>query len=267
MAATSPIMTVMLRAVEKAARSLLRDFNEVEKLQISEKRPGNFVTHADLRSEKILKEELEKARPGYSFLCEESGEETGTDGEYRWIIDPLDGTHNFMGGIPQWNITVALEKDGELVAAIVYDPIRDELFRAEKGGGAFMNNQRLRVSGCKNLKEAAIGMGSPSFNNPKAQELWLNQLKIILPQAHNIRRFGCCALDLAYVAAGRFEFFWEQNIKPWDMAAGILLVREAGGIASDLSMGKNMLAKGEIMAGNQHIHPQMAKLLTQAAKL
>ena len=208
--ALSPTMNVMLRAVEKAARSLTRDFGEVEQLQVSLKGPGDFVSAADMRAEKILHEELLKARPGFGFLMEERGEVAGTDGEYRWIIDPLDGTTNFLHGLPHWAISVALEFRGEIVAGVVYDPIKDEMFRAEKGGGAFMRNKRLRVSGRKDLNLSVIASGDPAIQNPNKAR-YLRQTELLMKSVAGIRRYGAASLDLTYVASGRYEGYWEEE--------------------------------------------------------
>lgn len=258
--ALSPNMNVMLRAVEKAARSLVRDFGEVEQLQVSRKGPGDFVSAADHRSEETLFEELSKARPDYGFLMEERGSVGKKDSEYRWIVDPLDGTTNFLHGIPHWNITVALEQKGEIIAGIVYDPIRNEMFRAEKGGGAFMKNKRLRVSGRNQMSDCVFLTGEPR-RVPDEQSLFAAEYAIVQAAGPSLRRFGSAALDLSYVAAGRVEGFWERHLKPWDVAAGWLIVREAGGIAVDIDGLGNPVQTGHIVAGNAAMCDELKKLL------
>lgn len=262
--ALSPTMNVMLRAVEKAARSLTRDFGEVEQLQVSMKGPGDFVSAADMRAEKILHEELLKARPGFGFLMEEQGEIAGTDGEYRWIIDPLDGTTNFLHGLPHWAISVALEFRGEIVAGVVYDPIKDEMFRAEKGGGAFMMNKRLRVSGRRDLSSSLIatGMIAPMRATHKNHS---RQVNAVAARTGDVRRFGSAALDLAYVAAGRYEGYWESNLKPWDIAAGCLIVKEAGGFVSSIQGSDNPVYNGNIVAANHSLFDELKKTLVAAS--
>lgn len=263
--ALSPTMNVMLRAVEKAARSLTRDFGEVEQLQVSLKGPGDFVSAADMRAEKILHEELLKARPGFGFLMEEQGEIAGTDGEYRWIIDPLDGTTNFLHGLPHWAISVALEFRGEIVAGVVYDPIKDEMFRAEKGGGAFMRNKRLRVSGRKDLNLSVIASGDPAIQNPNKAR-YLRQTELLMKSVAGIRRYGAASLDLTYVAAGRYEGYWEEGLKPWDVAAGMLIVREAGGIVGTVSGKGDPVHDGDIIAANPLLMDNLRKILSSASK-
>ena len=256
----SALLNVMTRAVDKAARALKRDFGEVEQLQVSTKGPSDFVSNADLKSERILREELSKARPGYSFLAEESGATDGSDAEHRWIIDPLDGTTNFLHGLPHFAISVGLERSGELIAGVVYDPIKDEMFLAEKGGGAFLNDRRLRVSARKNLGESLLATGIP-FRGHGGTEDFKRQLDFAMNETAGVRRLGAAALDLAYVAAGRYEGFWEEGLSPWDVAAGILLVREAGGYVSDLKGGQTMLHGGTILASNGLLHAPLQAAL------
>ena len=256
----SALLNVMTRAVDKAARALKRDFGEVEQLQVSTKGPSDFVSNADLKAERILREELAKARPGYAFLAEESGATAGSDSEHRWIIDPLDGTTNFLHGLPHFAISVALERAGELVAGVVYDPIKDEMFLAEKGGGAFLNDRRLRVSARKNLGESLLATGIP-FRGHGGTEDFKRQLDFAMNETAGVRRLGAAALDLAYVAAGRYEGFWEEGLSPWDVAAGILLVREAGGYVSDLKGGQTMLHGGTILASNGLLHAPLQAAL------
>ena len=235
--ARSAILNVMVGAATKAARGLKRDFGEVENLQVSRKGPADFVSAADRRAEEIIRAELEKARPGYGFLMEESGETRGGDPQHRWIVDPLDGTTNFLHGIPLFAISIALERQGKLSAGLVYNPISDELFTAERGGGAFLNDRRLRVAARSHLADAVIATGMP-FMGRGDQAVYLKELAALMPDVAGIRRFGAAALDLAWVAAGRFDGFWERGLSPWDVAAGLLILREAGGFATDLDGGE-----------------------------
>ena len=257
---TSANITVMMRAAEKAARGLVRDFSEVEKLQVSVKGPGEFVSVADTRAERTIREELARARPGYGFLMEESGEQPGTNASFRWIVDPLDGTTNFVHGIPHFCISIALERDGEIIAGVVHDPAKDERFWAEKGEGAFLNDQRLRVSARRRLNDAVIATGIP-FRGRGDHKTYLPQLEAVMGNTAGVRRLGSAALDLAYVAAGRFDGYWEQWLAAWDMAAGMLMVREAGGFLSDMEGRSEVLKTGSILAANQHLHGPLAKLL------
>lgn len=253
-------MTVMQNAAQRAAKRLLRDFAEVEQLQVSVKGPGDFVSQADLRAEAMLREDLNKARPGYAFLMEESGSEGSENWAWRWVIDPLDGTTNFLHGMPHWAISIGLERrlpDGssEIAAGLVYAPTSDEMFWAEKGGGAFLNERRLRVSARRNLNEAVFATGIPFAAVTPANRLaFARTLGGLMPQVAGIRRFGAAALDLAWVAAGRFDGYWELGIKPWDMNAGLLIVREAGGYATD-PFGADPRENGNVVAANPHMHP------------
>lgn len=259
---SSPLLNVMARAVEKAARRLLRDFGEIENLQVSRKGPGNFVTNADRAAEDILKNELLKARPKFGFLMEESGEIRGEDINNTWIIDPLDGTTNFMHGLPHFAISVALQRQKEIIAAIVYDPTRDELFCAEKGKGAFVNNRRLRVSVRHDPDEALLASGL-AVRDKTAFLTLLSQIQKVGPSVTSVRCLGATSLDMAYVAAGRLDGFWHVRYSPWDVAAGVLLVREAGGIVSDSSGGSEVLEGDSIIAGNEFIQPALCKVLGQ----
>lgn len=263
-ALNSPTLNIMIKAAEKAARSLRRDFGEVEQLQVSRKGPGDFVTAADKRAEKIIFEELQAARPNYSFLMEEGGEVKGSDKDHVWIIDPLDGTHNFMHGIPHWAISIALERKGEIISGLVYDPIKDEMFIAEKGMGAFLNNKRLRVSGRNNFEMCTIAMGYSPMESQK-RERFLKEIGAVIEIAPMIRRFGSAALDMSYVAAGRLDGYWERGIKAWDIAAGMLIVKEAGGFASGIEGNDNPVYAGEIVAANASIHTDLRKLIKSAA--
>jgi len=258
-------MNVMIGAARKAGRSLSRDFGEVEQLQVSVKGPGNFVTAADLRAEEILYRELSKARPGYSFLMEERGEILGDDQSHRWIVDPLDGTTNFLHGVPMFAISIGLEREGQLVAGLVYNPISDELFAAEKGKGAFLNDRRrLRVAARKNLSDALVTTGIPHLGRP-GHPVFQREIKEVTKHVAGVRRTGSAALDLAWIAAGRFDIYWERDIKPWDMAAGIVLVREAGGTISDLSGGSDMLDKGQVLASNSPLYKEFFPLVSNTS--
>jgi myo-inositol-1(or 4)-monophosphatase len=266
MARRSALMNVMIRAVERAARDIKRDFGEVEHLQTSKKGPGDFVSAADLRSERILRQELHKARPGYGFLMEESGVIKGTDPEHRWLIDPLDGTMNFLHGIPHFAISVGLEQSGEMVAGVVYDPIKDEMFWAEKGSGAYLNDRRMRVSSRRKLEDSLLATGITARSGADDAERadFVAQIDAALAATAGVRRFGSAALDLAYVAAGRYDAFWEHHLSPWDIAAGMVLVREAGGYVSEIDGGSGMLASGSTFAANTHLHQAIGKLLRNA---
>ena len=264
MATRSALINVMAKAADKAARSLVRDFGEVEQLQVSRKGPADFVSAADRKAEDVLRAELQRARPDFGFLMEESGETPGRDGQ-RWIVDPLDGTTNFLHGLPHWAISIAAERDGEVIAGVVYDPIRDELFWAEKGAGAFVNHSRLRVSSRRKLEDAVIATGTP-FKGRGDVAAYLAQLEVILPEVAGIRRFGSAALDLAYVAAGRFDGFWETGLSPWDIAAGLLIVGEAGGFATETNGGRDPMGSGSVLAANDQMHVQLLRLMKKAAK-
>ena len=263
--ARSALLTVMLQAARKAGRTLKRDFGEVEHLQVSLKGPANFVTAADRRAEEILHDELTRARPGYGFFGEEGGRRPGADKTHTWIVDPLDGTSNFLHGIPQFAISIALEREGTIVTGLIYNPANDELFTAERGKGAFLNDQRLRVAARRRLVDAVVACGLPHHGRGDLS-LFRKELAAIQDQVAGLRRFGAATLDLAWVAAGRFDAFWERDLSPWDMAAGLLLVREAGGFVTDLDDGDAMLAKGHVLAGNETMHRELLRLLRAAAK-
>ncbi|MGO9483612.1 MAG: inositol monophosphatase family protein [Rhodomicrobium sp.] len=260
----SALMTIMVNAARKAGRSLARDFGEVEHLQVSVKGPANFVSAADHRAENILYEELSKARHGYSFLMEERGLVEGPDKTHTWIVDPLDGTTNFLHSIPLFAISIALEREGELVAGLIYNPASGDIYTAERGKGAFLNdNRRLRVAGRPDLDNAVIVTGIPHRGKP-GHEQHLAELSAIMRDAAGIRRTGSAAMDLAWVAQGRFDGYWERNIQAWDMAAGIVLVREAGGFVSDPDGRQNMLNTGAIVCGNEAIHGALLKRIAAA---
>lgn len=262
MAVRSPTINVMAEAALKASRALVRDFGEVEQLQVSRKGPADFVSAADLKAEKTLRRELSKARPDYGFLLEEGGEIEG-DGRHRWIVDPLDGTLNFLHGLPHFSISIGLERDGDIVAALIHDPIRHETFWAEKGAGAFLNDKRLRVSERRRLDESIIATGIP-FMGRAGHAPYLAQMAALMPLVAGIRRYGSAALDLAYVAAGRYEGFWETGLSIWDIAAGILIVRESGGFVSEMDGRNGMLKSGNVLAANGKLHGELMKILRNA---
>lgn len=253
-------LNLMIKAARKAGRSLVKDFREVENLQVSVKGAGDFVSRADLAAEKIIRDELLGARPTYGWLGEETGATDGADPTRRWIVDPLDGTTNFLHGLPHFAVSIALEHKGEIVAGVVFDPAKDELFWAEKGAGAWMNETRIRVSGRRHMSEALLATGIP-FGAKKTLPAMMRDLARLMPATAGVRRWGVVALDLAYVAAGRFDGFWEREIYPWDMAAGMLLVREAGGFAEALREGRDIFESGTILAGNGELFAQVAKVL------
>jgi myo-inositol-1(or 4)-monophosphatase len=261
----SALLNVMIAAARKASRALKRDFGEVENLQVSLKGPANFVSAADRRAEETLFAELTKARPGYGFLGEEGGIREGADKTHRWIVDPLDGTTNFLHGIPHFAISIGLEREGTVIAGLVYNPINDEMFTAERGKGAFLNEQRIRVAGRSRLAEAVVACGLPHVGRGDI-ELGRKETAAVQEHVAGLRRYGAAALDLAWIAAGRFDAYWERNIKPWDMAGGIILVREAGGFATDCDGGDDMYAKGHILAGNDAMHKEVLRLLKSAGK-
>ena len=257
----SPLMTVMVNAARKAARGIRRDFGEVENLQVSVKGPGDFVTSADKRTEKVLYDELTKARPGYGFLGEEGGTRPGRDPDNRWIIDPIDGTTNFIHGVPLIAISIALERAGDIVAGVVYNPIMDELFTAERGRGALLNEKRrLRVSARRDLKDVLVSCGLPHTAGESTSK-FAGEMAALQGRVAGLRRTGSACLDLAYVAAGRFDAFWERGLHAWDIAAGLLLVREAGGRVNDLDGQSDLLATGNVLATNAAIYEELEKTL------
>lgn len=261
MAIGSANLNVMIKAARAAGRSLVKDFREVENLQASMKGAGDFVSRADLRAQEILEEELRTARPNYGWLAEEAEAEIeGADPTRRWIVDPLDGTTNFLHGMPHWAVSIALEHKGEVVAGVVFDAAKDEMFFAEKGQGAWMNQSRLRVSGRRAMIEAVFATGLPFANNPYLPAA-LSDLGKLLPQCAGVRRWGAAALDLAYVAAGRFDGFWERGLKPWDLAAGIILVREAGGLVEPIREGQSLMTDGHLLAANEPIFTKFAETI------
>ena len=257
---SSANINVMLKACRKAAKTLIRDFGEIEKLQVSVKGPGDFVTASDKKVEKILIEELGKARPNYSILSEEIGE-IKNDDEFKWIIDPIDGTSNFLHGIPHFGISVGLEQNKEIICGIIFDPIKDETFAAEKGNGSYLNNQRMRVSARSKLENCIIFTGGPKLD-AKDRDLSLEEYnkfssKVLTP----IRKMGSASLDMAYVAAGRCDGFWQRNLNYWDIAAGIILVKEAGGFVTDFKGNNEYIENKTILASNSRINEEMVEVL------
>lgn len=261
MARWSANVEVMIRAARAAARHLVRDFGEVEQLQVSIKGPGDFVSIADRRAEQVIRETLQRARPEWGFLLEETGAVAGRSQHNRWIVDPLDGTTNFLHGLPHWAISIGLEQHGEITAGLVYDPVKEELFIAEKGAGAYLNDRRLRVSRRWRLEEALIGCGLPVQDWPARAKGFARQLDAVADRVAGLRRLGACSLDLAYVAAGRQDGFWEFGVKPWDVAAGLLLVREAGGRVGRLEGDADLMAPGTLVAGNPEIYSRLRAVL------
>ena len=255
----------MIGAARKASRSLKRDFGEVENLQVSLKGPANFVTAADRRAEEILRGELLKARPGYCFLGEEDGLQEGTDKSHTWIVDPLDGTTNFLHGIPHFCISIALQREDKIVAGVIYNPINDEFFTAEHGKGAFCNDRRIRVATRQRLLDAVVCCGLPHHGRGDLGQ-FRKEFAVIQDKVAGLRRFGSAALDLAYIAAGRFDVYWERDLSPWDFAAGVILVREAGGYVTDLEDKERTMVAGDIIAGNSTLHREVLMLLKDAAK-
>jgi myo-inositol-1(or 4)-monophosphatase len=256
----SAIINVMVQAATKAGRSLSRDFGEVQNLQVSLKGPGDFVSQADRRAEEIIHTELARSRPDYSFLMEESGAVVGSDSQHRFIVDPLDGTTNFLHGIPIFAVSIGLERQGQIVAGVIYNPAMDELYTAERGGGAFLNDRRLRVGARRKLSDSVIGTGVPHLGRGHHGN-FLIEMRHVMAEVAGVRRMGAAALDLAYVAAGRLDGFWESGLSPWDMAAGILMIREAGGFVSDADGGTDMLDKGSIVAGNEIIQKTLLQTI------
>jgi myo-inositol-1(or 4)-monophosphatase len=260
----SALMNVMVKAARRAGRSLKRDLGEIENLQVSMKGPANFVSLADKRAEEMLYTDLNKARPGYGFLGEEGGNRDGTDKSHTWIVDPLDGTTNFLHGIPQFAVSIGLAREGQVIAGLIYNPANDELYMAEKGSGAFLNDTRLRVAGRKQLNECVIACGLPHIGRGDF-ELSRNEMAALQPKVAGLRRFGAASLDLAFVAAGRLDGYWERNLQPWDIAAGLILIKEAGGTVGDIN-GGDVLTTGNVVAGNEFVHDALTKILRPLTK-
>ncbi len=255
-------LNLMIKAARKAGRSLVKDFREVENLQVSAKGPGDFVSKADREAERIIKEELMGGRPTYGWLGEETGETDGADPTRRWIVDPLDGTTNFLHGLPHWAVSIALEHKGEIVSAVVFDAAKDEMFWAEKGAGAWLNDSRMRVSGRRNMVEAVFATGVP-FGAKSTLPATMQDLARLMPACAGVRRWGAASLDLAYVAAGRYDGYWERELKAWDIAAGLLLVKEAGGFVSAIREGDEPLVKGAIICGNEPLFEPFRKIIRE----
>lgn len=260
----SALMNVMVKAARRAGRSLKRDLGEIENLQVSMKGPANFVSLADKRAEEMLYTDLNKARPGYGFLGEEGGNRDGTDKSHTWIVDPLDGTTNFLHGIPQFAVSIGLAREGQVIAGLIYNPANDELYMAEKGSGAFLNDTRLRVAGRKQLNECVIACGLPHIGRGDF-ELSRNEMAALQPKVAGLRRFGAASLDLAFVAAGRLDGYWERNLQSWDIAAGLILIKEAGGTVGDIN-GGDVLTTGNVVAGNEFVHDALTKILRPLTK-
>src|SRR4030088_2130422 len=260
----SALLTVMIKAARKASRTLKRDFGEVENLQVSLKGPGNFVTAADRKAEETLKAELAKARPGYSSLGEKSATTPGPDTSHTWIVDPLDGTTNFLHGIPQFAISIGLQSEGTMIAGLIYNPANEELYIAERGKGAFLNDQRLRVAGRRRLGECVIACGLPHIGRGD-HDLSRMEMNEIQNRVAGVRRSAAASLDMAFVASGRLDGYWERNLQPWDMAAGQIIVREAGGIVSGIAGDDDPLKTGHLICGNEHVHAELVKILKPLA--
>ncbi|MFQ3183319.1 MAG: myo-inositol-1(or 4)-monophosphatase [Alteromonas macleodii] len=253
-------LNVMMKTARRAGRALLKDFGEVENLQVSTKGPGDFVTRADKNAEFMIREALMEARPTYGFLGEEGTKIDGTDPTRRWIVDPLDGTTNYLHGLPHWAVSIALEHKGQIVIGVIYDPMKDELFFAEKGSGAWLNEKRLRVSGRSKMSESIFSTGLPFAGRPDLPTT-LQDLARILPACAGVRRWGAASLDLAYVAAGRYDGFWERRLKSWDMAAGLIIVREAGGMVEAINPANNIVESGEVICGAETIFEKFSKVI------
>ncbi|NDV99738.1 inositol monophosphatase family protein [Salipiger sp. PrR002] len=256
-------LNIMIKAARKAGRSLVKDFREVENLQVSMKGAGDFVSRADIAAEKILKEELLGARPTYGWLGEEGGGQDGEDPTRRWIVDPLDGTTNFLHGLPHWAISIALEHKGKIVAGVVFDPAKDEMFYAEKGAGAWLNDsRRLRVSGRHRMIEAIFATGVP-FAAKKTLPATLKDFARLMPECAGVRRWGSAALDLAYVAAGRYDGYWERELNIWDIAAGSLIALEAGAMVEGVREDQDPLETGSILCASNNIFDPFAKVIRE----
>jgi myo-inositol-1(or 4)-monophosphatase len=256
----SALINVMVKAARRAGRSLNRDLGEVENLQVSLKGPANFVSLADKRAEEMIYSDLTKARPGFGFIGEEGGTREGTDKSHTWIVDPLDGTTNFLHGIPQFAISIGLSREDVIIAGVIYNPANDELYIAERGKGAFLNDKRLRVAGRRKLEECVIACGLPHIGRGD-YEVALKEMKALQDKVAGFRRFGAASLDMAYVAVGRLDGYWERNLQPWDMAAGQIMVRESGGIVTGIEGHDNAMTTGNVLCGNEFVHAELVKIL------
>jgi myo-inositol-1(or 4)-monophosphatase len=256
----SALINVMVKAARRAGRSLNRDLGEVENLQVSMKGPANFVSLADKRAEEMLYSDLAKARPGFGFIGEEGGTREGTDKSHTWIVDPLDGTTNFLHGIPQFAISIGLSREGTIIAGVIYNPANDELYIAERGKGAFLNDQRLRVAGRRKLNECVVACGLPHIGRG-GHDVALKEMEALQDKVAGFRRFGAASLDMAYVASGRLDGYWERNLQPWDIAAGQIIVRESGGIVSGIEGNDNALTSKNVVCGNEFVHAELVKIL------
>ena len=258
----SPQINLIIKACMKASRSLIRDFGEIENLQVSTKGPGDFVTSADKRTEKILIEELQKAHPEYGIITEETGIINKSNTEKRWIIDPIDGTMNFLNGIPQFAISIAYEEKGEIICGVIFNPILNEMFVAEKGNGAYLNNSRIRVSNKRKIKDALLVTGGPRGNSEIKNKIFSEYINVS-KNVSNVRKFGSAALDMAYVACGRFDGYWQRELNYWDIAAGIIILKEAGGLINFFEDDKNNPLKKNIIASNSNIHNELLDLISK----
>src|SRR5436189_2726292 len=256
----SAVINVMVKAARRAGRSLKRDLGEIENLQVSLKGPANFVTLADHRAEEMLHSDLTKARPGYGFLGEEGGARAGSDPSHTWIVDPLDGTTNFLHGIPQFAISIALQREDTIIAGVVYNPANEELYTAERGKGAFLNDQRIRVAGRRKLNECVIACGMPHIGRGDHEQA-LREIGALQDKVAGLRRFGAASLDMAFIAAGRLDGYWERNLQPWDIAAGQIMVRESGGLISGMDGHEDALKTGDVVCGNEFVHAELVKIL------
>ena len=256
----SPQINLITRACEKASRYLIRDFGEIENLQVSTKGPGDFVTSADKRTEKILIDELQKAHPEYGIITEETGIINKSNLKNRWIIDPIDGTMNFLNGIPQFAISIGYEEEGEIKCGVIFNPIMNEMFCAEKGNGAFLNNSRIRVSNKKDIKDSLIVTGGPKGASKIKDKIFSEYINVS-KNVSNVRKFGSAALDVAYVACGRFDGYWQRELNFWDIAAGIIILKEAGGFVDFFEEDKNNHIKKNIIASNSNIHEDLKQLI------
>ncbi len=259
----SPQINIITRACMKASKSLIRDFGEIENLQVSSKGPGDFVSSADRRTEKIIIDELQKAHPEYGIITEESGMINKTNFKNRWIVDPIDGTTNFLNGVPHFAISIGYEEENEIKCGVIFDPIKNEMFCAEKGNGAYLNNSRIRVSNKKKLINALIVTGGPKKTSSIQDQIFDEFVKISKNVSSPIRKFGSASLDMAYVACGRFDGYWQRELNYWDIAAGIIIVKEAGGFINFFDNNKNDTLKRNILASNSNIHEELNNLINK----